>query len=107
MYDGVTSACIDAGDPCSEWRGELWPHGGRINMGAYGGTAEASMSGDETVGHRADVNNDGRVDLTDAATVGESWLVEDRLRAANIDRVGRVDLDDLTALAEAWLWKGE
>jgi len=42
--DAVTSPCIDAGDPNSEVAGEVWPHGGRINMGAYGGTREASLS---------------------------------------------------------------
>jgi len=42
--DNVTSSCIDAGDPDSDWGDEVWPHGGRVNMGAYGGTREASMS---------------------------------------------------------------
>ena len=44
IKDDVTSPCIDAGDPGSDWTGETWPHGGRINIGAYGGTREASMS---------------------------------------------------------------
>ena len=44
VLDDVTSPCIDAGDPNSDWSAELWPHGERINMGAYGGTQEASMS---------------------------------------------------------------
>ncbi|TKJ38685.1 MAG: hypothetical protein CEE38_02990 [Planctomycetes bacterium B3_Pla] len=44
VKDDVTSPCIDAGDPNSDWTSETWPHGGRINMGAYGGTREASMS---------------------------------------------------------------
>ena len=44
IKDDVTSPCIDAGDPNSDWSGETWPHGGRINMGAYGGTHQASMS---------------------------------------------------------------
>lgn len=44
VMDDVTSPCIDAGDPNSDWSGETWPHGGRINMGTYGGTREASMS---------------------------------------------------------------
>ncbi|MBN2593639.1 MAG: hypothetical protein JXA81_09050, partial [Sedimentisphaerales bacterium] len=44
IQDDVTSPCIDAGDPNSDWSGETWPHGGRINMGAYGGNREASMS---------------------------------------------------------------
>jgi len=44
VLDDVTSPCIDAGDPNSDWTAELWPHGERINMGAYGGTSQASMS---------------------------------------------------------------
>jgi hypothetical protein len=44
VQDDVTSPCIDAGDPNSDWTAELWPQGERINMGAYGGTREASMS---------------------------------------------------------------
>ena len=44
VQDDVTSPCIDTGDPNSEWAGEIWPHGKRINMGAYGGTRQASMS---------------------------------------------------------------
>jgi len=44
VQDDVTSPCIDAGDPNSDWSGETWPNGGRINMGAYGGTSEASKS---------------------------------------------------------------
>jgi predicted outer membrane repeat protein len=44
VQDDMTSPCIDAGDPNSDFSGETWPHGGRINMGAYGGTREASMS---------------------------------------------------------------
>jgi predicted outer membrane repeat protein len=44
VEEDVTSPCIDAGDPNSDWSSETWPHGGRINMGAYGGTREASMS---------------------------------------------------------------
>ncbi|MBW2561176.1 MAG: right-handed parallel beta-helix repeat-containing protein, partial [Deltaproteobacteria bacterium] len=50
-FDSVTSPCIDAGDPNSDWLLEFWPHGMRINMGAYGGTVEASMS----------LNSDGNV----------------------------------------------
>jgi hypothetical protein len=38
------SPCIDAGDPASECALEPEPNGGRINMGAYGGTPQASMS---------------------------------------------------------------
>ncbi|MBN2271392.1 MAG: hypothetical protein JXN61_12305, partial [Sedimentisphaerales bacterium] len=44
VLDDVTSPCIDAGDPASPIGDEPFPNGGRINMGAYGGTAEASKS---------------------------------------------------------------
>ncbi|MCG8700945.1 MAG: right-handed parallel beta-helix repeat-containing protein, partial [Bacteroidales bacterium] len=44
LPDTVTSPCIDAGDPNAFFNLEPIPHGHRINMGAYGGTAEASLS---------------------------------------------------------------
>jgi L-ascorbate metabolism protein UlaG (beta-lactamase superfamily) len=44
VVDDVTSPCIDAGDPNSPVGGECEPNGGIINMGAYGGTEQASMS---------------------------------------------------------------
>jgi hypothetical protein len=44
VRDSVTSPCIDAGDPASVFSNEPVPNGGRVNMGAYGGTAFASKS---------------------------------------------------------------
>jgi len=44
ILDDVTSPCIDSGDPNIPIGNELFPNGGIINMGAYGGTAEASKS---------------------------------------------------------------
>jgi inhibitor of cysteine peptidase len=44
VIDDITSPCIDAGDPNSPVGDEPFPNGGRINMGAYGGTSEASLS---------------------------------------------------------------
>jgi len=44
IADELTSPCIDAGDPGDSWTGEARPHGARINMGAYGGTDQASCS---------------------------------------------------------------
>ncbi len=38
------SPCIDAGNPFSGYSHEPEPNGGRINMGAYGGTWEATTS---------------------------------------------------------------
>jgi hypothetical protein len=44
VVDTVTSPCIDAGDPAADFAKEPEPNGGRINLGAYGGTAQASKS---------------------------------------------------------------
>jgi len=44
VYDSVTSPCIDAGDQSDDHSNEPTPNGGRINMGAYGNTEEASKS---------------------------------------------------------------
>jgi len=44
VLDDVSSPCIDAGDPNSPTAFEPYPNGGIINMGACGGTAEASQS---------------------------------------------------------------
>jgi parallel beta-helix repeat protein len=43
--DSQTGPCIDSGDPGVHTGREQKPHGGRVNMGAYGGTPFASKSG--------------------------------------------------------------
>ncbi len=42
--DPATSPCIDKGNPASPYEWEPAPNGGRLNMGAYGGTPQASKS---------------------------------------------------------------
>ena len=42
VVDEVKSLCIDAGDPCDPVCAEPKPNGGRKNLGAYGGTKQAS-----------------------------------------------------------------
>jgi hypothetical protein len=44
VLDTATSPCIDAGDPTTPADREPAPNGGIINLGVYGGTAEASRS---------------------------------------------------------------
>jgi hypothetical protein len=44
VVDEVTSPCIDAGNPATNYSKEPQPNGGRVNMGAYGGTDQASKS---------------------------------------------------------------
>jgi hypothetical protein len=78
VRDDVTSPCIDAGDPNSPIGQEPFPNGGRVNMGAYGGTGEASKSyfGEpvcETI-IAGDINGDCRVDFRDLALMVEHWL---------------------------------
>jgi hypothetical protein len=71
VLDDVTSPCIDAGDPTIEPSEERMPNGGRLNMGAYGGTAYASMSEWPITG---DINHDGKVNMLDFAMLAEDWL---------------------------------
>ena len=78
--DEVTSSCIDAGDPASPIGLEPFPNGGIINMGAYGGTEEASKSyfgkpPCETV-IAGDINGDCEVNLIDFAFMAFHWLEE-------------------------------
>jgi hypothetical protein len=47
LVDDVTSPCIDTGDTMSSVEDEPEPNGGRINMGAYGGSSQASKSPSE------------------------------------------------------------
>ncbi len=49
VYDNETSLCINSGDPASDYSNEPEPNGGRINIGAYGNTPEASKGSDEPV----------------------------------------------------------
>jgi hypothetical protein len=44
VTDTVTSALIDAGSPVAGIGAEPSPNGGRVNIGLYGGTAQASKS---------------------------------------------------------------
>jgi hypothetical protein len=44
VLDRATSPCIDGGDPSAEPLNEPEPNGSRINIGAYSGTSQASLS---------------------------------------------------------------
>jgi predicted outer membrane repeat protein len=82
VQDDVTSPCIDAGDPNSPIGDEPFPNGGRINMGAYGGTTEASKSyfgepvSDTIIA--GDINGDGKVDWADLSILASHWLQDAR-----------------------------
>jgi len=78
VQDDVTSPCIDAGDPNSPIDHEPFPNGGIINMGAYGGSSQASKSyfGKpvcETI-IAGDINGDCKVDFDDLMILMNHWL---------------------------------
>ena len=96
VTDNVTSPCIDAGDPASPIGHEPFPNGGRINMGAYGATAQASKSyfggpPCQTI-IAGDVNGDCVVDLADVAIVALHWLTDERTPAMQYE-VGPCTMD--------------
>jgi predicted outer membrane repeat protein len=101
ILDEVTSPCVDAGDPNSDLAVELWPHGERINMGAYGGTSQASRSLSDA-GNIADLNRDGIVDSADMCMMVDYWHTYEPI--CDISPIpfgdGIVDVQDLIILAE-------
>lgn len=76
VLDEDSSSCLDAGDPADSVLDEPSPHGNLINMGAYGGTARASLSAAAEQPTRGDVNGDGFIDITDLFTIIDNWLSE-------------------------------
>ena len=72
VLDEVTSPCIDGGDPRFDPTNEPLPDGGVINMGAYGGTAEASMSEKQWIA--GDISHDSVVNMVDFAILAGNWL---------------------------------
>ena len=103
VKDYATSPCIDTGNPHSDWTFELWTHGGRINMGIFGGTPEASMSLSNT-GNIADLNIDGRVDYRDMKLFTDKWSYEAILLAEDLDRSGFVNFIDFATFSDNWEW---
>jgi hypothetical protein len=111
--------CIDAGNPGSPLAEELQavpndPDGEygcnvRINMGAYGGTAQASMAvpGWSLLG---DLTNDGTVDDQDLALWEENAVDFADESPADLDRDGDVDAADSALLDQDWqsttIWFG-
>ena len=104
VTDDVTSPCIDTGDPNSDWTLELWPHGKRINMGAYGGTPQASMSL-SSVDNIADLNNDpaNSVNFDDLGIFVIKWCKQQVLLAEDLNRNGMVNFVDYAIFADNWL----
>jgi hypothetical protein len=69
--DDVSSPCLDAGDPQADFSADREPNGRLINMGAFGGTAYASMTEWLICG---DVNGDGLFNMVDFSIMAANWL---------------------------------
>ncbi len=99
--DTVTSLCIDAGLTITSYEDELWPHGQRVNIGAHGGTAQASMSL-STAGNIADLDCDDDVDNIDLSIFTNKWTDVLPLLKEDLDRNGTVDFNDFAVFASNW-----
>lgn len=103
IYDTVSSPCIDAGGPADpNWMNELWPNGKRINMGAHGGTPQASMSQNNS-GDLFDLNHDGFINILDYGLFSSAWLDVDPLHVEDFNRDGGVNETDLSLFVPSWL----
>ncbi|OHB49725.1 MAG: hypothetical protein A2Y10_06085 [Planctomycetes bacterium GWF2_41_51] len=95
------SPCIDAGDP-SSFENEPLPNGGRIDMGAYGNTPEATRS----ISLVGDITEDGEVDFEDIYLLAEQWLQPPDNPLADVAPIpadGIVNFLDFSLLAENWM----
>ncbi len=101
--DTIDSPALDAGPVESPWHNELWPHGQRINLGAYGNTPQASGSPNH-IGNVADTNLDNIVNNDDLLSWAGLWLVCQDLLAHDFNRDGKVNLLDWAILNNNWLW---
>jgi len=111
-WDDVTSRCIDAGNPGYSLGDEpitlsvdpLHRFGvnKRIDMGAYGGTAEASMP---PYGWAllSDIDNNGKVNFVDFYYLANYYLQEGEKLNSDLNRDGAVNLKDLSLIALDWL----
>ena len=106
VVDKTTSPCIDAGNDSPEWKNEPWPNGQRLDIGAYGGTAEASLS-PSNAGSSADLDGDGRVNFRDYAAFATAWLSTAAPCREDFKRDGTVNFADLTAFSSWWLWPAQ
>ncbi|MFA5423190.1 MAG: right-handed parallel beta-helix repeat-containing protein [Phycisphaerae bacterium] len=108
-WDDVTSRCIDAGNPGSPLGDEtlfvedpIWGTNKRINMGVYGGTAQASIPPQDWA-LLSDIDNNGIVDLTDFAQLSLLWFSTGPELFADFNRDEIVDYNDIEPFSADWL----
>lgn len=111
-WDDETSPCIDAGNPGMALGNEpttlevdplnRFGENIRINMGAYGGTSEASMAPPGWA-LLCDLDNSGAVNLSDFILMANTWLQTAEDQPADVSRDETVNIEDVFLLAQDWL----
>ncbi|MHC4333315.1 MAG: right-handed parallel beta-helix repeat-containing protein [Planctomycetota bacterium] len=102
VVDGQSSPCIDAGNPGCPLPDEPSPNGNRINMGAYGGTDEASKSPSDWA-VPGDLTNDRAVDYEDLRVFVDYWLEDGgQCIPSDFNRHQSADFLDFAILAGNW-----
>jgi hypothetical protein len=105
VVDAVTSPCIDAGNPGCPLDDEPSDvNNVRINMGAYGGTAEASKTPAGRLYTIADLNNNWVISIHDLGIFVSYWLSSGQCIPSDLDRSGSVDFVDYAVFAQYWLY---
>ena len=103
VQDSLTSRCIDAGNPGFPIGDEpADTNNVRINMGAYGGTIEASKTPAD-FSLLADLTNDGIADYLDLYHWSDYWLGVTELLPSDLNRDGKTNLADYCLFAQDWL----
>jgi parallel beta-helix repeat protein len=99
VIDASQSPCIDAGNPATAYVNEARPNGGRVNMGAYGNTAQASRSYLNTA---PVLDNSGEMlllPINQDAVSNLGTLVQGILASAGGDRITDADPADPEGVA--------
>jgi len=114
VFDDVTSPCIDRGNPGSPLGNEVltvprdqdntYGLNVRVNMGAYGGSVQASMP-PHNWAILPDINNDLIVNNWDLKIFTENWLKTEKQAPSDLNRDGIVNMIDYALLAEDWARK--
>ena len=106
VIDETSSPCIDAGSPDESVGLERFPNGDRVNMGAYGGTPEASLSPQRLPGLPGQASNprpangavDVEVDANLSWAAGLNAVFHDVYFGTDRDAVADADTSDTTGI---------
>ncbi|MHC4214538.1 MAG: right-handed parallel beta-helix repeat-containing protein [Planctomycetota bacterium] len=104
VIDANSSLCIDAGNPGCTLDNEPLPNGDRVNMGAYGRTAEASRSPTDW-NVLADLTNDRVVDYKDLRVFVDYWLEVGQCIPADLSHSQSANFLDFAIFSDSWGWR--